>query len=50
MSTNHLRDDCVTNVAEILPVITRSRLVSVITDIHLTLGVRAVFLLRYRLV
>jgi len=39
-----------TDVAEILPVITSGRLISVTTAIHLTLGVRAVFFLRYRLV
>ena len=39
-----------TDVAEILPVLTRGRRVSISSVIHLTLGVRAVFFLRYRLV
>ena len=47
---SHLRDDCVTSVSEILPLITLDGLVSVTSVMHLTLGVRAIFFLRYRLV
>jgi len=47
---NHLRGNSVTDVAEILPFCTLGRLVGIISDVHQTLGVRAILFLRYHLV